>query len=241
LGQLFVAEPVAAVHGQPFVIRDESPPATLGGGRVLQPVARRIRRRDAHARALLGRLADPDPSRRVVAALAGQGLKSWTERTLCRDTGLAIGEAAEALARLSGSGTLVELSLGPRRSVRLLAEVVAELEDRLLRALGRLHAERPRQSAIGRARVAAALADLNNDALVAALIDRLKAQGKVVADARTVALVGHEPKLSQGERRLKAEIAEAYRDGGLSPPDPSTWTNAPGPRAAIVPELFALL
>ena len=38
LGQLFLAEPVVAVHGQPFVLREESPPATLGGGRVLQPL-----------------------------------------------------------------------------------------------------------------------------------------------------------------------------------------------------------
>ena len=37
LAQLFVAEPVVAVHGQPFVLRAESPPATLGGGRVVQP------------------------------------------------------------------------------------------------------------------------------------------------------------------------------------------------------------
>jgi len=42
---------------------------------------------------------------------------------------------------------------------------------------------------------------------------QLKAQGKVVADARTVALRGHEPKLSQAERRLKNELAEAIQQG----------------------------
>ncbi|HEX8202328.1 MAG TPA: selenocysteine-specific translation elongation factor, partial [Isosphaeraceae bacterium] len=45
-GQLFLAEPVVAVHGQPLILREASPPATLGGGRVLQPLARRVRRRD---------------------------------------------------------------------------------------------------------------------------------------------------------------------------------------------------
>ena len=44
LAQLFLAGPVAAVHGQPFVIREESPPGTLGGGRVLRPTGPRIRR-----------------------------------------------------------------------------------------------------------------------------------------------------------------------------------------------------
>ena len=66
LGQLFLAEPVVAVHGQPFVLREESPPATLGGGRVLQPVARRLRRRDQVAIARLSRLRSSDPLDRAV-------------------------------------------------------------------------------------------------------------------------------------------------------------------------------
>ena len=37
LAQLFLSEAVVAVHGQPFVLREESPPATLGGGLVIQP------------------------------------------------------------------------------------------------------------------------------------------------------------------------------------------------------------
>jgi selenocysteine-specific elongation factor len=240
-GQLFLAEPVVAVHGQPLVLREESPPATLGGGRVLQPLARRLRRRDLASRDLLARLAGSEPGHRVEAALAGYGLGPWTERTLCRDSGLALGTVASVMAGLSESGALVELAIGPRRTVRLLAEVVAALEDRLLRALGRLHGEHPRQTAIGRSRVAAALADLRNDALVAGLIDRLTAAGKVTSDARTVALAGHEPKLSQAERRLKAELAEAIRAGGLSPPDPSELVTRAGARAAVVPELLALL
>ena len=37
--QLFLEEPVTATWNQPFVLRDSSAEATLGGGRVLQPVA----------------------------------------------------------------------------------------------------------------------------------------------------------------------------------------------------------
>ena len=180
LGQLFLSEPVVAVHGQPFVLREESPPATLGGGRVLQPSARRIRRRDHVAVARLARLRSPDPDERLSAALAFLGMTPWTERALCRATGIEIGEVSRALARLSDAGKLVELPLGPRRTVRVLAEFAADLEDRVLRALARLHAAHPRQSAIPRSHVAATLPDIGNDTLVAGLLDRLKAQGKVV-------------------------------------------------------------
>jgi selenocysteine-specific elongation factor len=241
LAQLSLAEPIVAVHGQPFVLREESPPATLGGGRVLQPSARRIRRRDLPAIARLGRLRSSDPSERLAAALAFQGLRPWTERGLCRMAGIAVDATPEALGRLSGSGALIEMPLGPRRTVRVLAEFAADLEDRVLRALGRLHAARPRQAAIPRAHLVAALPDVEGDALIAAIVERLRVQGRVSCDARTVALKGYEPKLSQGERRLKGELAEAIRDGGLSPPDAAELAASAGARAAVVPDLLALL
>ncbi len=241
LGQLFLSEPVVAVHGQPFVLRDESPPATLGGGRVLQPSARRIRRRDHAAVARLARLRSTDSDERLSATLAFLGMTPSTERALCRASGIEIGEVSRSLARLGDAGKLVELPLGPRRTVRVLAEFAADLEDRVLRALARLHAARPRQSAIPRSHVAATLPDIDNDSLVAGLLDRLKAQGKVVCESRTVALKGHEPKLSQAERRLKNELAEAIRSKGFCPPDTSELAALGGPRKGIVAELLALL
>ena len=45
LAQLFLEEPATATWGQPFVVRESSATQTLGGGQVLQPVARKIRRR----------------------------------------------------------------------------------------------------------------------------------------------------------------------------------------------------
>ena len=65
LAQLFTAEPIVAVHGQPFVLRDESPPATLGGGLVLQPAGRRLRRRDHAAIGRLEALRSADPVERL--------------------------------------------------------------------------------------------------------------------------------------------------------------------------------
>jgi selenocysteine-specific elongation factor len=241
LAQLFLAEPAVAVHGQPFVLRAESPPATLGGGRVLQPSPRRLRRSDNVSLARLGRLRSADPVDRLSAALAFLGHTSWSERRLSALTGLAAGEIESALAALTASGSLVDLPIGPRRTVRVLAEYAADLEDRAIRALARLHAARPRHSAIPRAQLAAAFPDLANEALAAGLIERLKAHGKVVADSRSVALSGFQPKLSQGERKLKTELAETIRSGGMSPPDASELAADAGPRGGAVPDLLALL
>ena len=56
-----------------------------------------------------------------------------------------------------------------------------------------------------------------------------------------MALPGHEAKLSQAERRLKQELADAIRAGGITPPDASELAASAGPRAGVVPDLLALL
>src|SRR5262249_34960807 len=122
LAQVLLAEPVAAVYGQPFVLRAESPPATLGGGRVLQPAARRYRRRDQASVERLGRLRSADPAGRVGAALSFLGFTPWTERRLSALVGMPVEEIKVALDALSAAGGLFELPVGPRRTVRVLGE-----------------------------------------------------------------------------------------------------------------------
>jgi selenocysteine-specific elongation factor len=241
LGQLLLERPVVAVYGQPFVLRQESPPATLGGGRVLQPTGRRLRRRDLAGIDRLRRLGGDDPTDRVRAALAARGLAGGTDAALVREAGVAVGEVVGLLAGLEAAGEVVELAVGPRRSLRVLAETAADLEGRVLRALGRLHAARPRQTAIRRGDVAAELPDLGSDTLIGALLERLARGGKVVATGRTVALVGNQPKLSHSERKLKADLGERLRAGGLSPPDFAELSALAGAKAPILRELLALL
>ena len=241
LAQLLLAEPVVAVHGQPFVLRIESPPATIGGGRVIGPSSPRFRRTDRSAIARLDRLRSNEPTDRLRGALAALGLSTWTEQRISALSGLPVTDVESSVASLTASGALVDLPLGPRRSIHLLDASVAALEDRILRALARLHEAHPRQSAIPRARLEAALPDLENKTLVASLLDRLQTLGKLLGDQRTVALPGHEPKLSQGERKLKLELAQAIHAGGYSPPEVADLKASAGPRAAVVPELLTLL
>jgi selenocysteine-specific elongation factor len=241
LAQLLLAQPVVAVHGQPFVLRIESPPATIGGGRVIGPSSPRFRRTDHAAIARLDRLRSKEPTDRLRGALAALALRTWTEQRISALTGLPVADVGSSVASLAASGALVDLPLGPRRTIRMLVESVAALEDRILRALARLHEAHPRLSAIPRARLEAALPDLENKTLVAGLVDRLQTLGKLLGDQRTVALKGHEPKLSQGERKLKLELAQAIHAGGFSPPEVADLEASAGPRAAVVPELLTLL
>jgi selenocysteine-specific elongation factor len=239
--QLFLSEPVVVEHGQPFVIREESPPWTLGGGRVLQPIASRIRRKDAAARDRLSRLSGAEPLDRAASALSSYRLQPWTDLDLARDAGLSPAEVRRIVASAREQGELVDLPIGPRRTVRLTRSHLGELEDRVLRAVDRLHRRNPRLSGVRRSSVLGELTDLKSESLVSALIDRLAASGRVSANDRTVAIAGYQPQLTQAERRLKNELLEAHRGTGFSPPIASDLVEKAGQRAAIVPELLDLL
>jgi selenocysteine-specific elongation factor len=241
LAQLLLAVPIVAVHGQPFVLREESPPATLAGGRILQPVARRIRRRDHDARDRLDRLRSPLPTIRLIAALGARGFQPWTERELSRDTGIPLRDVSAAVAELAESGALVEIPVAARKTIHIVTEAAQALEDRVLRALARLHESKPRQTMIPRAHVTASLPDLVSETMISGVIERLKQRGLVIGDTKAVALKEHQPRLSQGERKLKAELLEWIRSGGFSPPEVEELHVLAGSRASAVPELLMLL
>ena len=241
LAQLQLAEPVAAVGGQPFVLRRPSPASTIGGGRVLIPVTRRLRRRDRVDWERSARLVDPDPVARVEAVLALADLGQGTETSLGRDADATDVEVRHALDFLRSQGRLEPLEIGPGRHAELPIERVRELEGRVLRALARLHGSKPRQSAIHRPTLDPELPDLAGRGLVDVLIRRLVDSGHIVAYGRTVALASHKPTLTQAERRLKDDLEDSLRVGGFQPPVVDELRARAGPRASTVDDLLALL
>ena len=241
LGQLLTESEVVAVSGQPFILREESPATTLGGGRIVQPTGPRIRRRDGAATLRLGRLASLDANTRMHAAIEGYAIAPWTDVQICREAGVPLGDVPARLSEFLATAEVVSISVGHGRTLRLARPVLDVFEGRILHALHRLHLRNPRQSAIPRASLRAELPDIDDARLIDCLIDRLNERKAVAADGGTVALASFEPALSQAERKLKAEIHAAIRDGSFSPPDAADFAARAGARAKVVPELLTLL
>jgi selenocysteine-specific elongation factor len=240
LAQLFLAEPVTAVWGQPFVLRDSSAEHTLGGGQVLQPVAAKLRRRHTESLEWAERLWSDDPDARAVAAAWLAGFDGLVPADLVRAAGVAPDDAAPLVARLVAAGRLAELALPSNRRLVLHPERVAELEGRVLAAVGELHAENPLATNHDRAKAVARLGYLGDEPLVQAVADRLLAGKKLVGDARRVARADFKPKLSANQRKLKDKIVEAFAAGGLSPPEPKEFANQAGGNAAALKDIFAV-
>lgn len=236
--QLFLAEAVAAVWGQPLVVRSESPVATIGGGRVLDPRAERLRRSDDESRRYVNDLASPDSVQRAAAAAYLSGLRAWRPEDLARAAG--IPDVNAAYERMRERGELVEMALSPTRQVRLHRRVFERLESRIIGVLEKMHDREPLRSLLDRARLASRFDFLHEPGLFEAALASLARQGRVRIAGTRVGLADRGPKLSRNEQKLLEQLIEMFRRAGFPPPTVSECEAAAVKNRDAVPQLLAL-
>jgi len=236
--QLFLSEPAVAVWGQPLVIRSESPLETIGGGRVLDPKAPKLARRQGEALARLAELAADDPLARASAAIYFFGLGEWTPADLSRSAGADDPEAA--VAELLRRGDLQELRLSAGRTLLVHRLFLEELFGRVESLLEKEHQRFPLRTMLDRSPLAARLAYLGSDALVDAVLEAMRRAGRLKATERGIALPGRGPQLSNSEQRLFAQIIEGYRAAGFQAPTVDEVRAQTPKNQQAVPQLVAL-
>ena len=136
IAQLITDEPIAALHGDRFVIRDQSALRTLGGGRVIDPAAPRRSRDRAQRVALLQAIETDDPAQALAALreVSPEGIDmAWFGRVF---------NAGEArLAAMAQAAGLV--MLGTVAVPRAVSDAMAQS---VLGALTEFHAKSPQAS-----------------------------------------------------------------------------------------------
>src|SRR5579884_1111805 len=106
LAQVFLDEPATATWGQPFVLRESSATQTLGGGQVLQPVAKKIRRRHLEMLERIERLWSGDARERALTVAWFGGFSGFTPADLVRSANIAPDQAQPLIDRLAAAGAL---------------------------------------------------------------------------------------------------------------------------------------
>jgi len=133
IAQLIMDEPIAALHGDRFVIRDQSALRTIGGGRVIDPLAPR-RSRDRAQRAAQLEAIETDDAQKALVALRGvspDGIDmAWFARVFQLGQ-----ERVAAMADAAGLVILGTVAL-PRAACDAMAHAV-------VRALEEFHAKSP--------------------------------------------------------------------------------------------------
>jgi selenocysteine-specific elongation factor len=238
LAQLFLEEPTTAVWGQPFVLRDPSATHTLGGGQVLQPAAKKIRRRHLEMLERIELLWKGSAEERALAVAWFGGFSGFTIADLVRGANLPPDQAEQLVQQMKVQGKLAEMPMGGSRTLLLHAEMVQELEERILQNLSRLHEEFPLMSLHDRQRLQSQLDYVGDDNLVHATVNRLLERKLLVGDLKRIARADHKPKLSNNQRKIKDKMITAYKQAGFQPPDMAEFAAQAGGNAANLKDLY---
>jgi len=231
--QFRLAEPMALVRGDHYVVRLASPSITLGGGRIVQPhPGRRHRRFRPDVIAQLEALSRGAPDDVLLQALARQG--PIEARELVRRSNLPAEEAAAALASLLEQGRVILLgdardpaSLARSATGLLTIEAWNRLMDRATEALSAYHRRAPLRAGMPREELRSRL---GLDASMAnQLIDHAVREGRLASTATLVRLPSFTVSLSPEQQRAVDRMLAAFRASPASPPTYSQVEEALGP------------
>lgn len=212
LAQIVLDRPIGACARDRFILRDQSAQETLAGGHVVDtfPPARG-RARPARI-AMLTALDTADPAEALADALsiAPEGLaldRFAASRNL---------SAAGAADLVAAAGGIVAGS-GPDRHA-IAGDAWAALGEEALAALDAFHKANPDRLGPAPAQLRRALPRHVPDALFAALVDHLVAQGHVASDGMLLHRPGHRPGLTGADAKRWDALAELLDEAPASPP-----------------------
>jgi len=224
LAQLRLQEEVLVLPGDRFIVRQFSPVTTIGGGTVLDPLARRPMLRDTARAAFLETLSRGERDEILIAMVeracagpgtgrnsAGLGMQEMVART-----GWLEKEILEAVQKLSTAGKLKIITNDPLKIVT--PEVFEEVCGKISGTVERFHKENPLLPGIAREELRVSLGRRISAETFRAALEELAAKKKVELQGELVRRAGAGIALQPEETRAKEQIEKAFSSSGLAVP-----------------------
>jgi len=215
LANLKLQDEVLVLPGDRFIVRQFSPVVTIGGGAVLDPLARRPMLRDTGRAAFLETLERGNHEEILVAmterAILGLGYEEIVART-----GWTEKEIQVALEKLHGTGRVRIVSNEPL--VLVSGKLFEEVRKKITEKVERFQKENPLLPGIPREDLRASLGKRVRTETFRAALEELAAQKKLDAQGELVKKAGSEIALLPEEAKAKEQIEAAFAAAGLAVP-----------------------
>lgn len=213
--QLRLADEVVVVRGDRFIVRQFSPVNTIGGGQVLDPLAKRPTRKDSGRLQFLGTL-DRGSRQDILRAIVDRNILGIGMEVTIARTGWMESEVQATAESLAKSGMIRAVSAEP---LLLIAETTFEdTRKKLLARVERFHRENPLLPGIPREELRASAARRVRTETFRAALEELAKQNKVTFHGELVKKAGTEITLTPEEARAKQQIEQAFAKAGLAVP-----------------------
>jgi len=235
LARLRLEAPAVLTRGDRFIIRAYSPPITIGGGIVLDAAPTRPGIRSAEGHASLERLKfDADGTAALVAMIDAAGVAGIAPAPLISRAGVAPARLAAVAASLASRGVV---AAGDRL---VAARHLKTATDRLLGLVAASHKANPMSDGLSREEAREKIFATVAPAVFEKVLEDLKKQKALVGTER-LALPTHKATVAGADDAVRAAIVEAFRAGGLKPPDVSGLDTSIKAPKAVIEKVVALL
>jgi selenocysteine-specific elongation factor len=215
LAQLRLQDDVLLLPGDRFIVRQFSPVITIGGGLVLDPLARRPTLRDASRAAFLEAL-ETGKRDEVLAAMTERALLGLAFDEVVARTGWLDKEIRDTAQNLVAAGRVKTVS--PEPLILLGKKAFDEVRRKLTERVERFHKENPLSPGIAREDLRASLGRRVREETFRTTLAELAAEKKLDLQGELVKKAGSEIALQPDEALAKEKIAKAFSDAGLAVP-----------------------
>jgi selenocysteine-specific elongation factor len=218
-----------------FIIRAYSPLMTIGGGVVLDPAPMRPGIRSAEGRASLERLRiTPDDGDAAFAMIDAAGLAGMDKRALVSRGGIAPSETAALIKKLADRGVVLA-------NDRLVVKThLAKAADAVIAQVTAFHKAQPASEGLPREEAREKIFRRVDQAVFNRVLEDLRVRKAIIGSDR-LALATHRVTVAGADDRVRSAIIEAYRAGGLTPPDAAAVETAAGAPRAVVDKMTMVL
>ena len=214
--QLVLREPLQALRGDRFILRNQSAERTIGGGVVTHPFARRHRRGAVPLSALDALRVASTPRDIVRALLHVETDFAVAPEFLAQAGALALGAVREALR---GDASIRALPDVVNVAACTTNEKWEALRAAVSGALAEHHRQKPLVPGMEMESLRSQIAPDLSPKVFRAVLDALVAEKVVARDDSLLRLPSHRVALKRDEAQVAARAEELIAAGGVTPPD----------------------
>ena len=213
--QLRLSQEVVGVKGDRYIVRQFSPVVTIGGGEILDPLARRPSRKDSNRVQFL-ELLEKGSKEEILQGMVERSVLGLGMREIVSRLGWMEEEVRGVTEKLAKAGVI---RIAANEPLLLVSEsVFRDIANRVLARVETFHRQNPLVAGIAREDLRAAMGRRVRVETFGAALRDLTKQNKVALQGKLVKKPGSEITLTTEEARAKQQIEEAFRNAALAAP-----------------------
>jgi selenocysteine-specific elongation factor len=236
VAQIRLDAPVTVLKDDRYVLRSYSPVRTIGGGRILTPMARKHKGVDAETALAVEGLAEGDPTELADYHIREANYKGSSLAELLVLTNVSEKKLDAALQPLLSNKSIACVDKTAR--VYVHRDTLEKLERKTLEHLGHYHQANPLKAGMPREELKSKVPPVVSDKLYHLMLNELVRKAAVVLEGDLVRGKEHSVQLGTDQTDTREKILSAYRKGGLEPPYFKDVANSMGMEPARIKDVL---